>query len=270
MSYDSKNYSNPFSDHHGPPEPQSNSASQVIVILAAIGFVCLIMCGGLIAGVYFMVLHAEREFEVAMDEIEMEMANQDFNLAFQTDADLTAFHQAMGMGDYVTALNELDLLLEQYPDDPVLHNNKSWLLATCPDGEIRNGTLAVEHGRRACELSDWAFPEYIDTLAAACAEAGDFEEAVRWQQKAIDEAALQYQQQFAGRLALYQSDQPYREGVPSASPVVDESTDSFDETAAEESGEREGGAEAADESNADPTGNPPSDAADTVGDPSVE
>lgn len=248
MSYDSKNYSNPFSDHHGPSEPQSNNASQVIVILAVIGFICLVMCGGLVAGVYFMVRNAEREFEVAMEEIEMEMANQDFDGAFQTDADLTAFNQATGMGDYVTALNELDLALEEFPDDPVLHNNKSWLLATCPDAEIRNGKLAVEHGRKACELSGWAFPEYVDTLAAACAEAGDFEEAVRWQQKAIDEAAPQYQQQFAERLALYQSGQPYREGVPSADPVVDES---FDETVAEEFGVREGGGEAVDESNAD-------------------
>ena len=251
MSYDSKNYSNPFSDHHGPSEPQSNNASQVIVILAVIGFVCLLMCGGLVAGVYFMVRNTEREFEVAMEQIEMEMANQDFAGAFQTDVELTAFNHARGMGDYVTALKELDLALEEFPDDPVLHNNKSWLLATCPDAEIRNGKLAVEHGRKACELSDWAFPEYVDTLAAACAEAGDFEEAVRWQQKAIDEAAPHYQQQFAERLALYQSGQPYREGVPSADPVVDESSESFDETVAEEFGVREGEGEAVDEGNAD-------------------
>jgi len=254
MSHDSNNYSNPFSDHHRQSQPQSNVAGQVILILGVIGLICLIVCGGLAAGVYFMVQKAGREFEVAMEQLEMEMADQDFSVAYQTEADLTAFNQAMGTGDYVTALNELDLALEEFPDDPALHNNKAWLLATCPDAEIRNGKLAVEHGRKACELSDWAFPEYVDTLAAAYAEAGDFEEAVRWQHKAIDEGAPHYQQQFAERLALYESGKPYRQDAPSADPVVDESSDSFDETVAEEFGVREGGGEPVDESNADRAG----------------
>ena len=228
MSYDSQNQSNPFSDHYGPSEPRSNTASQVIVILAVIGGIFLVICGGLVAGVYVMVQKAHRDFEVTMEELEMEMADQDFSVAFQTDADLTDVNRAMGRGDYVTALNELDVLLDEFPDDPMLHNGKSWLLATCPDARIRNGKLAVEHGRKACELSNWAFPEYVDTLEAAYAEAGDFEEAVRWQQKAIDEGASYYQQQFAERLTLYQSNQPYREGVPSADPVVDESSRALD------------------------------------------
>lgn len=197
-----------------------------------------------------MVQKAEREFEVAMEQLDMEMEGQDFSVAFQSDADLTPFNQAMGMGDYATALNELDLVLEEFPEDPALHNNKSWLLATCPDAEIRNGELAVEHGRKACELSDWAFPEYVDTLAAAYAEAGDFEEAVRWQKKAVDEGAPHYQQQFAERLALYESGEPYREDAPSSDPVVDESSESLEETMAEEFGVREGGDEPVDESSA--------------------
>jgi Flp pilus assembly protein TadD len=59
---------------------------------------------------------------------------------------------------------------------------------------------------------DWG---YLDTLAAALAERGDFAAAVRTQQRALalatgdaDVISLQQMQQ---RLALFQQNQPYRE-----------------------------------------------------------
>lgn len=40
--------------------------------------------------------------------------------------------------------------------------------------------------RRTCELTQWNDPDAVDTLAAAYAEAGDYQSAVKWQTKAID------------------------------------------------------------------------------------
>src|SRR5262249_19208480 len=60
----------------------------------------------------------------------------------------------------------------------------AWLWATGPDG-VRDGKRAVEAATRACELTDWKENEFLDTLAAAYAEVGDFDKAVEYQKKAV-------------------------------------------------------------------------------------
>ena len=51
---------------------------------------------------------------------------------------------------------------------------------------------------------------YLDTLAAACAESGDFEAAVKWQTKAIElETNEEDKHGYGTRLTLYQENKPY-------------------------------------------------------------
>src|SRR5262249_58466050 len=64
------------------------------------------------------------------------------------------------------------------------------LLATCPDDKARDGKRAVEYATTACERTGWKDPLCLDTLASAYAEAGQFEEAVRYQTRALDDPAL--------------------------------------------------------------------------------
>ncbi len=92
------------------------------------------------------------------------------------------------------------------------YNGRAWLWATCPNEGSRDGKRAVESALRACELSDWKDPADIDTLAAAYAEAGDFDKAVESQVKATnlltdDRKTKDYQ----GRLDLYKKEKPYRD-----------------------------------------------------------
>ena len=52
--------------------------------------------------------------------------------------------------------------------------------------EACDGKQAVEDATKACELSEWQNPLYLAGLAMAYAESGDFDAALKWQQKAIE------------------------------------------------------------------------------------
>lgn len=58
--------------------------------------------------------------------------------------------------------------------------NLAWLLSTCKQDDERNGQKALEYAIWCCDKTDWKDASSLETLAAAHAEYGDFDEAVRW------------------------------------------------------------------------------------------
>ncbi len=102
-------------------------------------------------------------------------------------------------------------------------NNLAWTLAICPDAALRNGPRAVEIALKAVGDPQQSNPGFIDTLAAAYAEAGRYTEAVEMQELAIrklgNNRALR--QEMQARLELYEAGQPYHlppAGTASAKP----------------------------------------------------
>ena len=114
--------------------------------------------------------------------------------------------------DYAKALADFDASIALDPQFVLGYNDRAWLRATCPDVKFRDGKIALESATKACEITGWKNPGYLDTLAAAHAEQGAFAKAVEWQQKAIDAGKDHPERQdFAARLALYRSNKPYRQ-----------------------------------------------------------
>jgi WD40 repeat protein/Flp pilus assembly protein TadD len=111
------------------------------------------------------------------------------------------------VADYTTAMR-------LKPQNPRGLNLQAWPRATSLDERSRNGLRAVVTALQACQLSDWKSSGLIDTLAAAYAEDGDFDNAVKWQRRAQELAPEAWKVEFSMRLKLYEAGKPYREGQP--------------------------------------------------------
>lgn len=119
-------------------------------------------------------------------------------------------------GDYKSALTELREMISRFPRSAYTHNALAWFLATCPDAAYRNGPEAVEHAQSACELSQWKDASNIDTLAAAYAEAGNFEQAVKYATQAVNLLSPSdiHGKEIKEHLALFQRKEAYHVRPP--------------------------------------------------------
>ncbi len=119
----------------------------------------------------------------------------------------------MSDGEFAEAISDYEAAVRVDPGYALAFNDLAWLRATCLVAEFRDGAKAVEKASKACELTNWKKAHYVGTLAAAYAEAGDFDSAVKWQKKAIDllTEEEELRADFEERLKLYQSGKPYRE-----------------------------------------------------------
>jgi tetratricopeptide (TPR) repeat protein len=129
------------------------------------------------------------------------------------------------MGDFASALADHLKAFEIDPDDAATLNHIAWVRAVCPRDDLRDGSAALRDALRACELTNHEAPGYVDTLAAAYAELGRFEDAVKWQQKAVELAPEAAKAEYETRLALYRENKPFRDEVelPAAELEVKES-----------------------------------------------
>jgi tetratricopeptide (TPR) repeat protein len=149
---------------------------------------------------------------------DLDKSIQDFDAALRLDPKYAPALNNRGIcrkdkQDFAGARKDYDAAVRLEPRNPRCLENKAWLLATCPDPQFRDGKQAVELARTACELDDGRYPSQFAILAAAYAEAGQFEEAVRWQKKALADAAfVRVHGELARRqLKLYQNKKPFRE-----------------------------------------------------------
>jgi RNA polymerase sigma factor (sigma-70 family) len=117
--------------------------------------------------------------------------------------------------DYARAMADFDEAGRIDPQNPDAEQYRAWIWATCPDARFRDGRKAIESAERICKSAEWKVANYLATLAAAHAEAGDFDEAVRWQTKAnAIESDEPEKAKGEARLELYREHKPYRDNEP--------------------------------------------------------
>ena len=110
------------------------------------------------------------------------------------------------------AADHYEKCLAVTPEDPMALGNLAWLYATSPDDSLRNGPRALELAQKLEKVAVNPGARVFDILAAAYAETGKFDEAVRMAERALsltrdDDPSVEKRR---GLVDLYRARKPYR------------------------------------------------------------
>ena len=143
-----------------------------------------------------------------------------FERALALSPNLTEAHYYLGMSLIMTGkgaegLSHWRQLLRKEPDNVQVLNETAWVLATSGNAALRNGKESVALAERAVQLTSGRAPEILGTLAAAYAEAGDFDKAQETEQRAADVATQTGNARLAAslneRMTQFQAKTPIRQ-----------------------------------------------------------
>ena len=140
----------------------------------------------------------------------------DYTRAMETASPTADMYISRGIAYYQKGLYNKALIdfvdaVTTEPDNADACNQLAWMLAVCPDSDYRNGAKAVELAQKAVNL----YPSLntLDTLAAAFAEAGNFEEAIAHQEHIIrhaKESTSDVPAVYLKKLDAYRAGTPWR------------------------------------------------------------
>jgi len=143
-----------------------------------------------------------------------------FERTLQIAPNMAEAHYYLGLalvmqGQGAAGLAHWRQALKNDPNNIQALNDTAWLLATSADAALRNGSEAIPLAQHAVQLTSGRALELIGTLAAAFAEAGDFDKAIDAEQHAIDLATQQGNSRLAAvlsaRMAQLQARTPIRQ-----------------------------------------------------------
>lgn len=113
--------------------------------------------------------------------------------------------------EFAKAVADYSEAIRIFPEFGAAYRGRAWLRATCADAKVRDGKAAVADAKKAVELSKGADLATSRTLAAAYAEAGQFDRAVAEQEKVMAKSGSgPGADAEKARLELYRNKKPYR------------------------------------------------------------
>jgi tetratricopeptide (TPR) repeat protein len=135
------------------------------------------------------------------------------------------------LGRYEDALLDYAQAIDLNKKFEHAYRNGAWLLATCPDETIRDVEGAIAGAQAALDCGYGERHAALDTMAAALANAGRFEEAVGTIQQAIDIAPMEVRDAYQARQQLYETGEPFRTQPVGSETLADvELAEPMDET----------------------------------------
>lgn len=134
-------------------------------------------------------------------------------LAGQVDAQLRLAYDGLRQNDLAGQQQASRWLARAAAQNhPQALNDYAWLLATSPFDRVRNGQQALTLALQAVDRR--RVPAYLDTLAAAYAETGKFQQAVETQREAlalVPEGNADLAAELETHLAAFEAGKPWRE-----------------------------------------------------------
>ena len=131
------------------------------------------------------------------------------------------------LGRHQAAIASFNAAAARRPNDPEIARELAWSMSTSPVAAARDGAAALKLAGVICERSGFSNPMYLDVLAAAQAETGDYAAAVGTSDRALQiirdglsgmppqDTRRQVLERFARELqerrAIYQSGAPFRQ-----------------------------------------------------------
>jgi len=121
---------------------------------------------------------------------------------------------AEALGRNALAVDHYREVVRLTPNNSIAANNLAWLLATAPDPTDADAAEAVRFAESSVQATNHTDPSRLDTLAAAYAAAGRFDDAVETADRAAalarDGGNTDLEAEIRGHLAHYRTQQPYR------------------------------------------------------------
>ena len=150
---------------------------------------------------------------LAQDKVREALSDAKKAVRLDENSDAAFYQRAVALfreKRFFEAKNDLNKAITLNSNRPEYFDLRAWISATCTQEMDRDALTAVQDALRACEMTEHQNANYLETLAAAYAESGNFSKAIQWQHEAIRLAGAANATQRQARLQLYQRQKPFR------------------------------------------------------------